>query len=80
MLGRTKDLDPHKKDVLRELNPTLHRAHIVGYDALAQQARKTFANIMDFLAAPSDYPSVDSTDLEIARADALDVESSAPDG
>ncbi|MDQ6641713.1 MAG: DUF4263 domain-containing protein, partial [Actinomycetota bacterium] len=62
VLGRTEDLDPHKKDVLRELNRTMHRAHIVGYDALAQQARKTLANIMEFLAAPSDSPSFDATD------------------
>lgn len=53
VLGRTENLDAHKKDVLRELNRTLHRAHIVGYDALAQQARRTLTNIVEFLSAAS---------------------------
>ncbi|HEY3549242.1 MAG TPA: Shedu anti-phage system protein SduA domain-containing protein [Propionicimonas sp.] len=56
VLGRTESLDPHKKDVLDELNLSLHRTQIVGYDALALQARATLANLRAYLAGSPTPP------------------------
>lgn len=65
VLGRTEDLDQHKKDVLLELNRSLHRTEIIGYDALALRAQTTLDNIATYLGAtdeqhaygPAPHPS-----------------------
>lgn len=51
VLGRSENLDPHKHDVLRELNRSLHRAQVIGYDALASQARQTLSNVLKLLSS-----------------------------
>ena len=51
VLGRTEDLGQHKKDVLLELNRSLHRTEIIGYDALALRARTTLKTIATYLGS-----------------------------
>jgi hypothetical protein len=51
VLGKAADLTDHAREVLRELNLSLHRVEIVPFDVLSQRAQALVANVERYLLA-----------------------------
>ena len=49
MIGRAPP--PHRADVMRELNKSLHRVEVVPYDALAERGETVLDNVARYLLA-----------------------------
>ena len=59
VIGQGHSLQPHRADVLRELNLSLHRMEVVPYDVLADRATTLLDNVEHYLAAaPIEPPAV----------------------
>ncbi|GAB3263676.1 Shedu anti-phage system protein SduA domain-containing protein [Nocardioides dilutus] len=55
VLGRLTSLEEHQRQVLLELNRSLHRVQIIPYDQIADKAQTTLDNIAKYLEhAPND--------------------------
>jgi hypothetical protein len=51
VLGKAADLTDHAREVLRELNLSLHRVEIVPFEVLSQRAQALVANVERYLLA-----------------------------
>lgn len=51
VIGKVADMTEHSRDVLRELNRSLHRLEIVPFDVLSQRARAILNNVERYLLA-----------------------------
>ena len=54
MIGKAPP--PHRLDILRELNKSLHRVEIVPYDVLAERAEAVLDNVARYVLAAGGEP------------------------
>ena len=54
MIGNVDTLSENRQRVLKEMNKSLHRVEIVGYDVIAKRARAMIANVERYIQVQVD--------------------------